>query len=132
MLDAYVGMPWREKGRDASGCDCWGLLALVYREQLGVDLPSLSDAYVTTADRHALAGLIAGELGPWRLIEPGAEARFDGVLMTEGGVPRHIGLVAQPGHLLHVERDASAVIESYTGWRLRRRVAGFYRHESQA
>ena len=64
-FDRYVGIPYADKGRETGNgdaLDCWGLLVKVYREQLGIELPSYSDRYVTAADREALNVLIAGEI----------------------------------------------------------------------
>jgi len=50
--------------------------------------------------------------------------------MSMGGRPRHVGVVVSPGLVLHIERGAGSLIEDYRSMRLRRRVLGFYRHES--
>lgn len=130
-LESYIGIPFVEKGRSREGCDCYGLICLVYSELLGVILPSFVNGYVSTQDSEELARLIRGHIAPWRGIEAGHERPFDGVLLTEGGVPRHMGIVTRPGWLLHVENGGTAMLERYTDARLKRRVAGFYRHESQ-
>jgi cell wall-associated NlpC family hydrolase len=128
-LSPYVGLNFAEKGRGPA-YDCWGLVALVLRDRLGIDLPSYSERYVTTKDREALGALIAGERGPWREISPGQERALDAVLMTEAGTPCHIGLVARPGLVLHMAPGRESVIEPYTTGKLRLRLAGFFRHES--
>src|SRR5262245_10886445 len=127
MLDRYVGLPFLEHGRSHLGCDCYGLLRLVYREVLHICLPSYSERYVSTEDSAELQQLIAGELSQWCAVLP--ERAMDAVLLTEGGIVRHIGVVDQPGRLLHVENGGTAVIEPYRTGRLKRRVVGFYRHE---
>lgn len=127
-LDRFVGIPWADKGRDVTGADCWGLLWLVMREMRGIALPSYSDQYVTADDRRALDALIAGELSPWQEIERGAELPFDAVLMREGRFLRHVGLVVEPGRLLHVSRNSTSVIERYREGLLKTRVVGFYRY----
>lgn len=128
MFDRFVGIPYLDRGRDRAGLDCWGLLHLVFREQMGLDLPSYADRYITGADRVALARLIAGELDDWLPIAPGEERPLDGVLMREGAFPRHIGIVTRPGLLLHVEQGASSRIERYRHGILANRVVGFYRY----
>jgi cell wall-associated NlpC family hydrolase len=129
IFDRYVGIPYSDKGRDGA-LDCWGLLVKVYREQLGIELPSYSDRYVTTADRDALDRLIRGELEePWRAVAPGDEMGFDAVLMREGRFVRHVGLVTEPGRLLHISPDGiCSAIERYRDGLLKNRIAGFYRH----
>lgn len=127
MFDHFVGLPWLDKGRDRAGVDCWGLLCLVFRELRGIELPSYAEAYVTSADRRALAVLIAGELDPWEEISAGVEQMFDGVLMREGRFVQHVGIVVVPGMMLHVERGSASVIERYRSGMFAHRVVGFYR-----
>lgn len=38
-VQRYVGIPYRPCGRDHYGIDCYGLVCLVYREVLGIELP---------------------------------------------------------------------------------------------
>jgi cell wall-associated NlpC family hydrolase len=127
-LSPYVGLPFKPRGRDRSGVDCWGLLRLVYEEQFGIKLPSYADDYTTLEDKAATADLIDGNKGLWREISAGAELPGDGLLMSVAGRPIHIGVVIAGGRVLHIERDMGAIIESYRGFRLRKRIVGFYRH----
>lgn len=128
-FDHFVGVPYLDRGRSAAGCDCWGLLHLVYRELLGIELPSYCDRYVSAADRKAMARLIGGELGDWVEVPEGQEQTFDGVLMREGRYPRHIGIVTVPGMLLHVQSGVTSRIERYRWGSLKNRVVGFYRYQ---
>lgn len=128
MFDRYVGLPFADKGRAASGVDCWGLVFLINRAERGIELPSYSDRYVTSADAKDIASLINGEMSPWREIEAGQEAPFDCVLIREGSFDRHIGLVVTPGRMLHVRRGHSSAIESYRTGVWRHRVVGFFRY----
>lgn len=128
MFDRFVGVPYRDRGRDFDGADCWGLLWLVYRDLRGIELPSYSERYVTASDRKAMAALIAAELDPWQPVaEPDART-FDGVLMKQGGFPRHIGVVTSPGMMLHVEQGRASCIERYRSSPIVHRVVGFYRY----
>lgn len=127
LFGRYVGIPYLDRGRGFCGLDCYGLLCLVYRELRGLDLPSFDQHYVSAADRREIADLIADHLAAWREIPAGEEKPFDGVLMRELQFARHIGVVVQPGQLLHVERGETSRIERYRSGRLVHRVVGFYR-----
>lgn len=131
-VNAYVGLPFVPRGRTRDGVDCYGLFRLVFAERFDIALPSFDGLYTTTEDGQELADIIAQRLGPWREVEVGTERAGDGVLMSFKGLPRHIGLVLGSGRALHIERGAGSLIESYQGPRLRPRVLGFFRHESQA
>lgn len=130
IFDRFVGIPYLDRGRSIVGVDCWGLLFLVYRELRGIELPSYAERYVTGSDRVAMARLIAGELDDWQEIEAGEERTFDGVLMREGNFPRHIGVVTQPGMVLHVFDGQTSRIERYRSGILANRIAGFYRFKA--
>jgi hypothetical protein len=96
--------------------------------ELGLELPAFGDAYVTAADRRAIAELVADNLSAWREIPAGEEQPFDGVLMRELQFARHVGVLVQPGQLLHVEPNETSRIERYQSGRLFHRVIGFYRY----
>jgi cell wall-associated NlpC family hydrolase len=128
-FDRFVGIPYADKGRGPE-YDCWGLLQAVMRELRGVELPSYSDKYVTADDRRALADLIAGELDPWEEIVAGQEQILDAVLMREGRFPRHVGIVTEPGKLLHVQEGHTSMIERYREGPLKARVVGFFRYRT--
>lgn len=131
-FDAYVGIPYADRGRTRAGCDCYGLVRLVMGDLAGVDLPSFAEDYLTSADRAALATLIAGEIAPWQPVALGAEQSFDGVLLRVGRSLSHIGLVVTPGRMLHVSEGGTSCIESYRAppWSLR--LAGLYRYRSSS
>lgn len=128
IFDRFVGIPYLDKGRSIVGLDCWGLLHLCYRELRGIDLPSYAEHYVTGSDRAAVARLIVGELDGWQEIPAGEETTFDGLLMREGSFSRHIGIVAAPGMVLHVQPGETSRIERYRYGILANRIVGFYRY----
>jgi len=130
-FDGFVGLPYRDRGRDRDGLDCFGLLRLVYREALGIDLPSYAEDYVTAADRREVAGLISGQLDPWDRIEEGAEIPGDALLMRNGRFAQHVGVVVPRRRVLHIEMSGvTSRIEPYDHGPLAQRKAGFYRYRN--
>jgi cell wall-associated NlpC family hydrolase len=127
MWDRFVGLPYRDGGRDFDGVDCWGLVWLAHREERGIVLPSFHDRYTLPADRKVIGNIVAGVLDAFDDIAPGAEQPFDQVLMRDAGRLCHVGMVIGAGRLLHIERGETSRIESYRGGRIKGRIAGIYR-----
>ena len=128
-LDLYVGTPWQERGRVRAGCDCWGLVGIVYFEQLGIELPSHADDYSSTSDREALEDLLNAGRPAWRAV-PLAEAMpYDVVLLRARSW--HVGIVRGAGAMLHMPRGQSAVIEPFTTGRHWPAVEGIYAYEGR-
>jgi cell wall-associated NlpC family hydrolase len=128
--DKYVGIPFRDHGRDWDGCDCYGLIRLVYWHEFGIPLPSLDDEYATALERKEAAGLL-GEGGPTWAGHVETPGTGDVVRLRRQGEPRgggtHLGLIVDPiqCRMLHVHNHASSVIERYDGLAWRHRVDGY-------
>lgn len=125
---AFIGLDWREKGRDRDGIDCWGLAALVYAEVLRIDLPSYADAYASIAERGEIAALFAADASrwPWRKVD--APEEFDIALFRRGRLESHVGVVVATSRMLHVTEGRLSSVERYDDGRWRPRLKGFYRH----
>ena len=126
----YIGTPFKPFGRTLEGCDCWGLLRIVYREAFGIELPSYVSDYTATDARQELAGLIGQEVeaNPWQEVAQGQERSGDAVLLALQGYPCHVGVVTEPGRMLHILKGPGAVIESYRGVAWSKRFRGIYRY----
>ncbi|WP_119305212.1 NlpC/P60 family protein [Dongia deserti] len=136
----YVGLPWKELGRDRQGVDCWGLHRLPLLEVFGCDTPLYETGYVGCSRRDVpeIATLIAAGKAGWHIVrEPGYEGGLcpigderpgDSLLIRQHGEPSHIALVAGGGHMLHIEEGTDSVCVPYTERDWRRRIVGIYRH----
>jgi|VirMetMinimDraft_7_1064189.scaffolds.fasta_scaffold86847_3 cell wall-associated NlpC family hydrolase len=123
----YVGLPFAPRGRTREGVDCWGLVCLVYREVLGRVLPSYDDRYQTLdAAERAHRDALIGE-GRTQFTAVDVEQAFDLALFASGDVMAHIGLVVEPGRMLHIQRDRWSVLEDYRRPAWQRRLQGFWR-----
>lgn len=122
----YIGLPWADGGRGPQAYDCYGLIRLVYRQEYGIELPSLTEAYASALERREVAALL-GEDRPLWAETVGEPAEGDVVVLRVNGEPAHLGLVVEPGQMLHVRRKAAACLERYDGLRWRNCVEGFLR-----
>ena len=125
--DAYVGLPFLPDGRDRSGLDCWGLVCLVYRELLDIELPSYDGVYV--AQTRAMLRIVAEQIKlgqvQWELVD--FPQPFDIALFRIGNLNCHIGIVIDRRHMLHIISGIDSCIEAYAGLIWRDRLQGFYR-----
>jgi cell wall-associated NlpC family hydrolase len=124
----YIGLPFREHGRDRAGLDCWGLVRLVMAEQYGLSLPSFAARYRRTSDGAGIGRLVLSEIPKWDEVKGGAEAEGDVIVLRARGEPMHVGLVLGDGCMLHVEAGIDSAIERYRGPRWAERIFGFFRH----
>lgn len=132
-VNDYIGLPFKEHGRDRDGVDCWGLVRLVLADQFGTPLPSYADGYGSTEDAEDIGRLVRGEMGPWRQLVSGEERPGDVVLMRLLNQPMHVGVIVAPrlagSWMLHIEDGIDACLETYDGAKWRRRVLGLYRYD---
>jgi cell wall-associated NlpC family hydrolase len=127
----YVGLPYVAGGRTHDGIDCWGLINLVWSEQLGVTLPPYEGAtYFTEASTDAVATDAAAFASRYVPVDLGQERLGDGILIRMRGHPLHVAMVLAPGIMLHVEQGADACIEPYGTFRWAKRIIGIYRYEA--
>lgn len=130
----YIGLPFKEHGRDKSGLDCWGLVRLIYAQQFGIMLPSLVERYDSTLPRNALQlGALVTDIAKtdWIQIPQGQEREGDVIVLRYNRHPMHVGVVVDKGYMIHVEQGTDAAICCYDSLRFRRSVTGLYRHASR-
>lgn len=122
----YEKIPFKDKGRDENGCDCYGLGRLIYRNELKIELPDLLDAYDSVDDKPTLERIIEEDQKKnW--IESPWPAPFDFAVIRMAGLPIHIGIVTKVGYLLHCKKDVNTLHVPYTGPRANIKVLSFNR-----
>jgi cell wall-associated NlpC family hydrolase len=127
MIDAskYIRIPYLDKGRSFEGCDCFGLVILIYRNEFNRELADVM--YATAEDRETIAKLIdvnAPTIDAQPVREP---EEGDLVLMRNAGAASHIGIYLEGGLCLHTSRKYGTCCERIDGPRLKWRIAGYYR-----
>lgn len=131
-VNQYIGIPFKEKGRDQeSGFDCWGLVRYVYEKELGIFLPSFTECYNRTIDRHKIGDKIEEQKSEWVSVKRGLRKPFDVVLMTRLGQAMHVGVLVTADDVLHIEDNKSSPFSrcvSIYNSTVNQSIVGFYRH----
>jgi len=130
---SYLGIPFKAHGRGRAGCDCWGLVRLVYAEQLKVDLPDFE--VVSPDDAAAVPNAIASEKPRWQQVAFEDRREFDVVVMRArlvvDGVAvspeMHVGVVTPDLKILHTQLPAGVACVAADHPTLARRIAGVWR-----
>jgi len=128
------------------GFNCWTMTAHIYKNVLGIELP-LYDT-IPLADMLKVRDTIDDQksIMTWSPIPIGEEQGFDVALMksvarVQGklkSVLGHVGLITEPGKLIHIDPQLGVVHGSFrtimrsgsADRRLENRVVEIYRHEA--
>ncbi|CCJ07111.1 C40 family peptidase [Methylocystis sp. SC2] len=126
---AYIGLPFAHGGRTRDGLDCWGLVRLVYADQLGIELDPL-DGYATRLERLRIAGMLSEQAaqGPWRRLAGEKIKPFDVVSFTIAGAASHVGVVVDWRDMLHVTEGETSGLAPHSEGQWARRLIAAYRH----
>ena len=124
----YVGIPYKNNGRDVSGIDCWGLVRLIYKEQYNISIPSFTELYKGPEDKESISELAAIAKEQWKAVETPQEG--DVVLFRVLGLESHVGVCIGSDSFIHAKEGQASVIESLTSSRWKDRIVGYFKYTS--
>jgi sulfur carrier protein ThiS len=123
----YIGIPYKDYGRDESGIDCWGLACLVYKQEFAIDLPTFSGEY-EAHDRKQLHQIIAQHRESWtRLDQPKAGCL---VLFRILGSDSHVGIAVSETEFLHARNGYDSSIETFSSTNWKDRIVGYFEYSA--
>ena len=122
----YIGIPFVEKGSVHTGCDCYGLIRLIYKEHFNIDLTDFTSAYSTTKDSCAISKIIEKETILWEKVRD--EKEGDVTLFRIKNMLWHVGFIVEKNMMLHtMEGCVDSCIERIDSLLWKNRLEGFYR-----
>ena len=137
-MKQWTGIPFVDGGRARAGCDCYGLVRLYFLEELQLELPAYGETPAEDVARSTAAIDAALEDGAWRTIGRLEAQRGDVGLMwgfeRVKGRPvktrRHVGVMVDGRHMLHVEESTDSVIVPLSDSSVRHRLESFWRYRN--
>jgi cell wall-associated NlpC family hydrolase len=129
--ERYIGIPFKQKGRDLTGFDCWGLICDVYLTELSIKLPDYLNSYSDTSKDFVEISSIMGSEKERIAFPVTSPKAFDVILLRMRGLPMHVGLVTRENFMIHCADGVGVSFEDYTSPRWKSRVMGFYRYAGE-
>ena len=119
FISHWVGRPYRVRGNDESGIDCWALVVRYYLDVLGVELDNSYSDDIAGGFEHEI------QSGAW---EPCDKKDAGVVFMAfdHSGEPRHVGIVVGGGEFILHSRKTRVQCDRMGVMRTHR--LEFYRH----
>ena len=113
MFERYLKIPYKDGGRDWTGCDCWGLVRLILAEERGILLPAF-DSVCDLSSFMSVRSMFTRVDSPsdWDLVN----------LRARGPFFAHVGLYHRG---LVIQAYVTGVAVQPLG-RVERMVEGFY------
>lgn len=128
----YMDVPFTERGADWSGCNCWGLVALAFRHERGVELPRFDD--IGARDLREASDQIERRRKLWQKVDE--PQPFDVAVMTgisqiagrSAAVKSHVGLVIEGGQVMHTEAGVGVSVLPIADEMVAGRIVEFRRY----
>lgn len=113
-LDKFIGISFKDCGRDYDGVDCWGLCKLFYRDFLGIDIP---DYGIDPNDIARVSDKMKSEiLGKNWVVLNEPEPFCIAVMKLKSKVINHAGILVDNNRLLQAySKTGSCLVNIKTG-----------------
>jgi len=119
-LNRYIGLPYKNMGRDFDGVDCYGLYFLIYKEELGIELPDFLNINYSQdwykKDENHISDTIKSN---WIIEVEKPFKKYDGLIfygIKYKTIANHIGLYIGEGKFIHIMEDTKSMISRLKGF----------------
>jgi cell wall-associated NlpC family hydrolase len=126
--EKYVGIPYILHGSDINGCDCYGLIKIIYENEFDIKLPDYNNHYTPNTDDDEIIDIYKKEVRKWKQVQTPKIGSV--IYFVISGQPKHVGVVIGDREFLHNMSDkTSSNIGDFKSNKWKRRVIGFYDYE---
>jgi len=127
--EKYVNIPYKLNGRDYGGCDCYGLVCIIYKDSMGLILPSLAGSYSELGG--SLVSLYEDNKGNWQQVD--SPLIGDVVYFNVSGFPVHVGVYVGDNCFIHnIKNNGSSSIGDVTHAKWKHRLIGYWRYDNSS
>jgi len=118
----YIGIPFKYGGRTKEGIDCWGLVVIIYKEKLGVELFDMSGYEPTVESSSIFYKSISEFSRMWEKIDVDTNKlqTYDIILFglddEHKNIPTHIAVYTTFNKIIHCTEYMPVGITKLNRW----------------
>lgn len=108
--DKYIGIPFKHKGRTRQGVDCYGLVSLILKDKLNLDMLEYEYAPKWTLENKDIIVTEVNKTKEWVVIRDNYKP-LDLILFYASParqIVSHIGIYIDANKFIHIEEDGKS------------------------
>lgn len=122
-IDKFLTIPFKDGGRDFNGCDCFGLIYLLYKEY-GMNL---KDYKISCEETSRINEEINMQKYIWEPISsPKPPCILTLRLDTNPSFVNHVGFVFKENYFIHTTKNSGVTVNRLDSPLWKRKIEGFY------
>lgn len=126
IINKYLGIPYINMGRDIKGVDCWGLVVIIFKDILNVDLPDTLDKY--EIDWSYKGKNYFNDCYVDRFTREITPQYLDIILIKNSkGISNHAGVMVDSKHFIHAAEKAGVIVSNIKDSIWINRIEGYFR-----
>jgi len=127
MINKYIGIPYKDKGRDFKGCDCYGLVKLYYENELNINIPDTN--IQANQPRRIMINFLNEISSNWIKVEKPIKHCVVALASNEyhPKLITHFGLMLDDNMILHCINKINSHITSIKDIKIKAFIKGYYK-----
>ncbi len=125
IIKKYLGIPYKNRGRDLSGLDCWGLVLMIYKD-ININLPDL-EKYDIKWSYKGKNYIMERYTNDWVRVD---KPRLLDIILIKNskGIVNHAGVMLDSSKFIHCPK-AGVVLGGANDKLWKDRIEGFFRND---
>lgn len=129
-FNKYINLPFKDLGRSFDGVDCYGLVALIYEQELDIIIPDYTDL-IWDKDRFDISKKeehLLNQIGlKWVKVE-GEPKVFDMLIFNDdNSYAQHVGLYIGGSKFIHSSEKTKSRVDYLNRWPWKNKFYGMLR-----
>lgn len=112
-MQRFLNLTYKNQGRDYSGCDCYGLVYLFYRDFLNKDIPEFNLKYNSIRSQCENIEKCRHEFHKVTIPE-----KYDIILLKRANFRYHCGIYIKKNKMLHIAENMKSAVTDMNDYKL--------------